>query len=119
MGMELQAGRELDVLVAKKVLRWTFRPYGNGGGEWTDAQGEKVAFGGYNGGSLPQYSASIADAWEIVPRFASFYLWLDDATDTWHCHVDSHRCVIDDCRFHAAADEAAEAICLAALMANA
>ena len=62
-------------------------------------------------------SSDIAAAWQVFCKFTSRYLWYDDATDAWHCHLDTRRCVMDDCRYHIAADEAAEAICLAALRA--
>lgn len=61
----MKVGRELDALVAEKVMGWEYRGYGNGGGEWTLGD-KKMAFGGHGGGSLPHYSTSIDAAWEVV-----------------------------------------------------
>ena len=121
METTLKAGRELDALVAEKVMGWTFRPYGNGGGEWT-VNGKKMEFGGFEGGSLPYYSTSIAGAWEIVEKVLqhpcrTFGIIVDEATDTWIVKMDKIRCVFNDCRITEQNEELPLAICLAALKA--
>lgn len=76
--------------------------------------------------AIPPYSTSIEAAWAVFNTFTSRYLWYDDATDTWHCHLDSTRRTMEDCRYHAAVsgngdetDEqlAAQVICDTALLA--
>jgi len=61
----LEAGREMDALVAERVMGWTLgRRYANGNGEW---QGHP------HGGTLtwdqtPRYSTDIRAAWEVVEK---------------------------------------------------
>lgn len=105
----MKAGRELDVLIAEKVMGKSFKDKRYPDGSiWTGEQMRQA---------VPHYSTSIADAWEVFWLFTSRHLWFDDATDTWHCHLDSKRNTMDHCRHHAMAGDAPHAICLAALRA--
>lgn len=122
----MKAGRELDALIAEKVMGWKYRGYGNGGGEWT-FNGQKMAFGGLNGGSLPHYSTNIADAWMVVEKMGrwhgfDFMIVMPDPEQTFHLRTyeagwyeatndGPERRVVSD------ADTAPLAICLAALKA--
>lgn len=92
--------RERDALVAIKVMGFPV---------WNDEYHTLY----------PPYSTSIAAAWPVFKKFTSRYLWYDDATDVWHCHLDSTRRVMADCRSHATSedDDGCQAICLAALKA--
>lgn len=71
-GIAMEAGRELDALIAEKVMGWSYKPYYNGGGEWVK-DGRKVAFGGFDGGSLPRYSTDIAAAWLVVEKMGNWH----------------------------------------------
>ncbi len=92
----MEVGRELDKLVAEKVM------------------GLELV-----GHHVPRYSTNIADAWPVFCRFTSRYLGYDDATDTWCCYLDPQRRVMQECRYSARSEDetGAEAICLAALKA--
>lgn len=63
----MREGRDLDALVAREVMGWTYTAYGNGGGKWT-LDGKEMAFGGYNGGSLPRWSSTVADSMQVVMK---------------------------------------------------
>jgi hypothetical protein len=106
----MKAGRELDALVAERVMGWTYKPFYNGGGEWSH-NGKLVAFGGLDGGSLPKYSSSIADAWQVVEKLKADgnNVWVEWAGKVWVCGATS---VFPDIE----ADTAPLAICKAALM---
>ena len=104
-GEAMEEGRELDALVAERVMGWTLsdnRMFGRPPG-WTDP----------NNLSIPRYSTNIRDAWDVVekihdiqPRFV-----LEPQPFVrprlWWCSVYGHDRV--------AAPTAALAICLAAL----
>lgn len=71
---DLPAGRELDALIAEKVmgLRIEHRePY------WTHSDPHQLP--------IPTYSTSIADAWEVVEKLRS-----DDFNATVECCPESH-----------------------------
>lgn len=110
--MELSAGRELDALVAEKVMGWIPSTSPRAERPW------QMAPSGSGPGSMshvPHYSTDIADAWLIVERFntrapdlfARFaeHLYEDDGTHRY--------CQLLD----VPAYEAAYRICLAALRA--
>jgi len=134
---ELEAGRELDALIAEEVMGWTWRGIqhhdcsttpqyhllaegeevsSQPNGEWgylTDRQDGRIVWS-----HMPSYSTDIAAAWEVFCKFTSRYIWYDDATDVWHCHFDTRRRIMEDCRHHEISEESAmDAICHAALKA--
>lgn len=116
----MNAGRELDALVAEKVMGWVIgekritRPDGSSFDAPECGMPEDDVYRSY---SIPAYSTSIADAWLVFCKFPSRYLGYDDATDMWFCSLDTTRRVMGDCRFRATSedDTGALAICLAAL----
>lgn len=63
----MREGIETDTLVAKEVMGWTYTAYGNGGGQW-NLDGKLMAFGGYNGGSLPRWASDLADAMRLATK---------------------------------------------------
>ena len=74
---KLEAGRELDALVAEKVMGWTWcagpRPFDGMIMRWLFAPGKEklsLAKGNEPMGSLsmPHYSTDVAAAWEVVER---------------------------------------------------
>jgi len=143
----MEAGREMDVLVAEKVMGWRYSP----GWEchippeqiampdemWTDWQHDAGEFWKepikehhvsgivYNGDSskiiMPQWSTKIADAWKVVEKMHKGQ-WMCDLS--WRDDVCYGRIVwaVDfvtkDGRCESADDESAPlAICRAALLA--
>jgi hypothetical protein len=73
----MEAGREMDALVAEKVMGWTFCDYSMPGTPWefTDPPEERISIGvGLEPGTrrrnrIPNYSTSISAAWEVVEKF--------------------------------------------------
>lgn len=59
----MNPGRELDALVAEKVMGWRKRETPPGGHIWIDK--DNLA---YVPGELPRYSTDIAAAWEVVEK---------------------------------------------------
>lgn len=125
----LEAGRELDRMIAETVMGLEHRewvPYGAPEGWYgkhaprlnqRNERDEAIDDPTYISG-LPYYRTDIADAWEVFCKFTSRYIWHDDATDVWHCHLDAKRRLMEDCRHHASSEESAmDAICRAALKA--
>lgn len=117
---EHKAGRELDALIAEKVM-CTFIPAGSNPGLIDDAW---ISPSGYFVWEPPQYSTSIAEAWLVVEKFRR----------GWNGHVAAcidlsitDEILANDCRVTiygpTIATVSAEAvtiplaICLAALMA--
>lgn len=100
----LKPGRELDALIAEKVMGWKPPEFIDGVSlerRWKNDRGEFD--------SLPRYSTDIAAAWEVVEKIGLIIgkngpVW--DAQDLWDLPV-----------YFASADTAPHAICLAALKA--
>lgn len=108
MGNELTAGRELDALVAEKVMGWAPRDAGAGDrliyvGAWAHCE------------SLPHYSTDIAAAWQVVEKLAAdgLYVHVGYCLGRTEASVNSPLDIIDN----AYAPTAPLAICLAALKA--
>lgn len=75
---ELKAGRELDALVAEKVLGWKRgKRFGNGNGEWEipGRENDSYKLTCYR---TPDYSTDIAAAWEIVEKLS---MWVCPANN--------------------------------------
>jgi hypothetical protein len=107
----MRAGRELDALVAEKVMGWKWI----GPDEFNDNRhltlgGQKVQ------ARIPDYSTDIAAAWDVVEKMRpTFNLVLECVSLEYNCHVarPGH---LDE-KVNVRADTAPLAICLAALKA--
>ena len=89
----LPAGRELDALVAEKVMGWVRgRRYGNGNGEWIIDGKTSVS---RTWDSTPSYSTSIAAAWEVVEKMRNtkeapdetYWVLTDCAGSGWRAEI--------------------------------
>lgn len=57
----MDAGRELDALIAEKVMGWT----------WKEVEGEQYLYPPRPGDvNIPHYSTDIAAAWQVVEKLA-------------------------------------------------
>ena len=130
----LGVGRELDALVAEKVMGWRWMPY------WVSGQSEQVTdlfppygVGDFDShGQFPEYSTDSKAAWLVVeeirkrgwvyctvqslPSEAEAPEW-DDATMSvqWWAEFSRYRSPVEATSPHCTT--AVEAICLAALQA--
>ena len=102
--LEMEAGRELDALVAEKVMGWqNIDIYAQI--RTSSSVGAGIEPGNEFPTDLPFYSTSIADAWEIVKKL---YLTVAPYSDNkWHAA---------DGKVIAFASTASLAICRAALL---
>jgi len=135
---DMKAGRELDALVAEKVMGWIGSVFkgptlriGNrylheGDPIWTTPEGDlyhraRSIDGSYVGDDCPHYSTDIAAAWQVVEKVREKYvinieidcenIWVElwqDSTD----EPSNYKQVADEY-----GDTAPLAICLAALKA--
>lgn len=83
VGAALEAGRELDALVAERVMGWTFHPERNEPFQWEhhDPRFTPYALG-------PRlYSTEIGAAWEVVERMADEGYELDLKVGTAEVHA--------------------------------
>jgi len=103
-------GRELDALVAEKVMGWIKRPKGAGTAHlWISS--DKQAF---HESELPAYSTDIAAAWQVVEKLTRrddklfFTLETPISGSAWECWFSGE---------WAEGETASHAICLAALKA--
>jgi hypothetical protein len=104
------AGRELDALVAVKVMGWAEAP-------GPTFQGEPVALEPIGGGHargciVPHYSADVGAAWHVVERMRLLGYIITIHTETVGYSCSMRGALVAD---GARADTAAHAICLAAL----
>jgi hypothetical protein len=108
-------GRDLDVLVATKVMGWvrlddgvdphTSEPFER----WRRSDGSK-----YSG--IPSYSTSIEAAWEVVEKLHLSLVWNDEGWEVYtEDQVVDHE--LEHGGFAARERSAPHAICLAALKA--
>lgn len=130
--MTHQPGRELDALIAEKVMGWVSIPHPEpenlfpgvraGARSWFPPNNDyaywRERFGpGYaNGVSFPEYSTSIEAAWEVVEKMGENRLRLDLSVGT------SEDAIAEFSRngsegIEANGEDAPHAICLAALKA--
>lgn len=101
-----EPGRELDALMAEKVMGWT----------WSDADAEWIDRGNHLPG-LPKFSTNIAAAWEVVDKVAEtqfievYNALVDPVTgeSDWNCRIGKND------QHEGTAKTAPYAICLAAL----
>jgi hypothetical protein len=101
----MKAGRELDALVAEKIMGWKVE-YGELGHEHFTENGE-IKF-------LPFYSTNISDAWEVVEKFDDISVSKDKKE--FLCEIVVFNGNIGRV-YEAYAETAPLAICLAALKA--
>ena len=130
--------REIDALVAEKVMGWTripsnhpYRWYNDRGGVIVEGQPQKfpcydkanATYGGIPDDWRP--SSSIAAAWEVVEKLSGpdfdhrcVIVSKTDMTDEkWGCEIGNTQAAGSDGASYAVADTAPMAICLAALNA--
>lgn len=108
--LEMKPGRELDAIVAEKVMGWTFAELDNGYGYpapyWTIGGTEKV-----KPSNFWNPSGNISNAWEVAEKMhKDLYdvsIW-NDHNGKWACEINYW--TVDDC------DTVQEAICKAALL---
>lgn len=113
----MEAGRELDALVAEKVMGWTKRISADHTGSeikvlrnmgiiyaWKDAERKE------RGLDVPAYSTDIAAAWQVAEMMRGLDFRLNKDGD-WVC------CFGGTVAFCGESDTAPHAICLAALKA--
>jgi hypothetical protein len=77
---QLRAGRELDALVAEKVM-----------GELDKINEREFHLMIPSGATLPHYSTRIEDAWQVVEKLATddVYICIDRYDNkTWQCIID-------------------------------
>lgn len=100
--------RELDVLVAEKVMEWEYKTYWLG---WFPPNGDFAYLD-----QIPPFSTDMAAAWQVVEKLQElgWHLILTHPTLTrWHVKLETGtgQCEV------AAHESPARAICLAALRA--
>ena len=66
----MKAGRELDALVAEKVMEWEWRGLSHG---WYHGEGRLFL----DEDELPHYSTQIADAWLVVEKLVGDGFYVD------------------------------------------
>lgn len=127
----LDAGRELDALVAEKVMGAVWQNMTPAGRKkvlsfpkdrpMITTDGGRVTYHGMDGGNLPHYSTDIAAAWEVVekvssmPEFAMFDLDVVPVGVADPMRFSARVVLTDAVRV--CAETAPRAICLAALQA--
>lgn len=99
----MKAGRELDALVAEKVMGWNC--------ELRECHTRKVLHSEYGG--PPHYSTDIADAWLVVEKIDQ-QVTVTKCADGWLVTIDDYFC---HGGVEIMAGTAPLAICLAALKA--
>lgn len=116
----LPSGRELDTLIAEKVMElhveWRH------GHPWETGKhlpGSPIVFeDGVEGHEIKSYSTNIAAAMEVIDRLTSegycviTYSWKDGAGRSHECSISRRG---DGLGFGRSADSLADAVCLAAL----
>ena len=132
----MEAGRELDALVAEKVMGWRLVKRGRRVATGSDYQKPGMEVGGFRGNDdarrwishvCPEYSTDIAAAWEVVEKMdhPDWRIEVGNSVDGgFYAIMEPHR-PIDDCetcgeqstKDWQAAPTAPHAICLAALAA--
>jgi len=111
----MEAGRELDALVAERLGAIKVIPYGTSEGDFFCHWGNTPDGGGISR-PLCHYSTSIAAAWELVEKLKGDSCTIDisSATPGWICMID----VLHGHGAEVRADTAPLAICLAFLKAT-
>lgn len=76
---ELKAGRELDALIAEKVMGWILGPERitrPDGGSFDAPIHDDWEYKGYRPYSLPPYSTDIAAAWLVIEKLQKDHMML-------------------------------------------
>lgn len=117
----LEAGRELDALVAEKIFGWQRRPFECNAEQrvvvppgWTDFS-SRYWWGKDINSQVPAYSTEIGAAWQVAECFDEVQLW--KGPHGWSCRMERGE---DEHVQHGEAlraDTAPLAICRAALAA--
>jgi hypothetical protein len=109
--LAMPAGRELDALVAEKVLDFALMH------EVVQPEGENWFTYHHNMGYY-RYSSNISAAWEVVEKFSTYRM--QKLRDNDHRLVDgkAHQCFLNKNGNCAYGHTATEAICKAALIAK-
>lgn len=113
---ELAAGRELDALVAERVMGW--RSIGSDGiSTFGDPPNDPLDLSGTGDGHfhVPRYSTDISAAWEVVEKAKDWRITIDGGEyhgDSWGVKIANN-----DGYFYGFGDTAPLAICRAALAA--
>ena len=120
---EMKAGRELDAMIADKVMGWTEQPYSRPPSHWQDEEGYTIL-------TLPNFSTDIAAAWQVVERMRrfsdlrSFAVVVQDnsehgAEPEWLARFDRYEVATDEMVTAEwwSSKSAAKVICIAALKA--
>ncbi len=107
--MGKKPGKELDALIAEKVMglaveKFMINPPKPTGWVKLKLDTNSKSF------ELPKYSTDISAAWEVVEKFVP--LSLDHTDGNWRCGIAKEGEV-----YHAGAESAPHAICIAALKA--
>lgn len=113
----LEPGRELDELVAERVLgwKWGLHTFGHdlpGGPFWAIA----ITSVGHHVQTMPRFSTDISDAWEVVERMANYGDFSIHASRNLNAERNGWNVVMGGDYFTNALT-APHAICLAALKA--
>ena len=121
----MEAGRELDALVAEKVMGWSYQDFPDGPcphvKHWyATSPCPNDAMDPSWRGRLPCFSTDIAAAWEVVEKDDGWgFDWRlkrwAASSKPWTCIADR---ITDSRRFYVEAVTAPLAICLAALAAT-
>lgn len=102
----MKPGRELDLLVAEKVMGFIARKTSAGESYFEDKEGTLPGY------YIPHYSTQISAAWEVVEKMKEEYLWemaWNHALKAWTCYLNGEG---------SKSDTAPHSICLAALKAK-
>ncbi len=82
MDKELEAGRELDELIALKVMGWSEVWFNEGEHDYVGFPPDKI--GSKVGTVLPRFSTNIADAWQVAEKLKIGVLpWFENNEDVY------------------------------------
>ncbi len=119
--LNMKAGREMDVLVAKKVFGWKLvKNKGEAGGSfWT---GHGGVFGDMHKSQTPEYSTDIFASWEVIQKMHEMkYRYAlrghFRGSDLHIAEFDDQDWADSNPLYNAIADTTPLAICRAALLA--
>lgn len=120
----MQAGRELDALVAEKVMGWKKiyrKAHSSAVGDWHGLEwmwDKREGALWQEAQSCPHYSTDIAAAFTITKKTCNTWaMFWHDAYAQWQVKCDHQRRTAEDCRYEGRGHELSLAICLAALKA--
>lgn len=111
---DLKPGRELDALIAEKVMGWKFNP----GKVWI-RPGGPAPFEDVYKTQPPEYSTDISAAWEVVKKLKHLHPQISycDTTCQWTLRFNNINKEISEFSDIDGDSTAPHAICLAALKA--